>query len=168
MKLEKPEIAAFITSLVTGAIVAVAVWLLLYYLQQNLMPWLVLSLATIVGGITYLASLYTNQSYIHSKVKLIFKTIHEIKAGTEHEEEEIARSSNLTMVEKEVAEWAEERKTEIAELEERESFRREFIGNVSHELKTPIFNIQGYILTLLDGGLEDRSGTFVNSLASKA
>jgi two-component system phosphate regulon sensor histidine kinase PhoR len=59
------------------------------------------------------------------------------------------------MVEKEVAEWAEERKAEISELKAREIFRREFIGNVSHELKTPIFNIQGYILTLIDGGLED-------------
>lgn len=41
------------------------------------------------------------------------------------------------------------------ELQEREKFRREFIGNLAHELKTPIFNIQGYILTLLEGGLED-------------
>jgi len=53
--------------------------------------------------------------------------------------------------------WAAEFKSELDELKSREKFRREFIGNVSHELKTPIFNIQGYILTLLDGGLEDET-----------
>ena len=46
-------------------------------------------------------------------------------------------------------------------MKENENYRREFIGNVSHELKTPIFNIQGYIQTLLDGGLEDKD---VNSI----
>ncbi len=53
--------------------------------------------------------------------------------------------------------WAEERKNEIERLKKLEVYRKEFLGNVSHELKTPIFNIQGYILTLLDGGLEDQS-----------
>lgn len=157
VKLEKPEIVAFITALVTGISVAIMLWLLLYVLQQSVRPWLVLLMATAIGLVTFLVSLYTNQSYIYSKVKLIFKTIHEIKAGTEQEEDLIARKSNLSQVEKEVAAWTVARKTEIAELEERETFRREFIGNVSHELKTPIFNIQGYVLTLLDGGLEDQN-----------
>lgn len=155
MKFEKPKLAAFITSLITGFAVALAIWFTLYLAESFLRPWVVLTIATTVAGIAYIVALYTNQQYVYSKVKLIFKTIHEIKAGTEREEDQIARSTNLTMVEKEVAEWAEERKAEIAELNEREAFRREFIGNVSHELKTPIFNIQGYILTLIDGGLED-------------
>lgn len=55
----------------------------------------------------------------------------------------------------EVSKWAEEKRSEISELRERERFRREFIGNLAHELRTPIFSIQGYILTLLEGGLED-------------
>ena len=54
---------------------------------------------------------------------------------------------------KEVEEWDKNRSEEIAELKKLELFRQEFLGNVSHELKTPIFNIQGYIHTLLDGGL---------------
>lgn len=134
---------------------AAALWLALFLADSTLRLWLVLTIATSVAAITYAVGVYTIHQYVYNKVKLIFKTIHEIKAGTEREEEQIARSSNLTMVEKEVAEWAEERKAEIAELNERETFRREFIGNVSHELKTPIFNIQGYVLTLIDGGLED-------------
>lgn len=60
-------------------------------------------------------------------------------------------------LEKKVQEWSEERNDEIQRLEKLENYRREYLGNVSHELKTPIFNIQGYISTLLDGGLEDPS-----------
>lgn len=52
-------------------------------------------------------------------------------------------------------EWAKNKQEEVAKLKEQEKFRREFLGNISHELKTPIFSIQGYILTLLEGGLED-------------
>ena len=57
----------------------------------------------------------------------------------------------------EIVAWAEDRKEEIERLSKLEVYRKEFLGNVSHELKTPIFNIQGYVLTLLDGGLEDPS-----------
>ena len=53
--------------------------------------------------------------------------------------------------------WADERNSEISKLKEQEAFRREFLGNLAHELKTPIFSIQGYILTLLEGGLEDET-----------
>ena len=57
----------------------------------------------------------------------------------------------------EILAWADDRKNEIERLKKLEVYRKEFLGNVSHELKTPVFNIQGYILTLLDGGLEDTS-----------
>jgi two-component system phosphate regulon sensor histidine kinase PhoR len=65
------------------------------------------------------------------------------------------RNMDLEEARRDVEEWAEQKRKEISALKVREKYRREFIGNVSHELKTPIFNIQGYILTLLDGGLDD-------------
>ena len=61
----------------------------------------------------------------------------------------------VTEVEGELQAWAERNTLEIARLRENEQYRKEFVGNVSHELKTPLCSIQGYILTLLDGGLED-------------
>lgn len=71
-------------------------------------------------------------------------------------EEKPADSANLlTNVKFEVEEWARTQMKEIERLKELERYRKEFVGNVSHELKTPIFNIQGYILTLLEGGIED-------------
>jgi two-component system phosphate regulon sensor histidine kinase PhoR len=61
----------------------------------------------------------------------------------------------LAEVEHDVKIWADDKMAEIERLRDLEKYRKDFVGNVSHELKTPIFNIQGYILTLLDGGLED-------------
>ena len=57
----------------------------------------------------------------------------------------------------EVKDWADNQGEELKRLREMERYRKDFLGNVSHELKTPIFNIQGYLLTLLGGGLEDES-----------
>jgi len=59
-------------------------------------------------------------------------------------------------MEREVRDWAEDKSSEIEQLRTMERYRKEFLGNVSHELKTPIFNIQGYINTLLDGAWEDQ------------
>ncbi|MFL5765824.1 MAG: sensor histidine kinase [Bacteroidia bacterium] len=66
-------------------------------------------------------------------------------------------NNNVENLKQEIIAWADDRKDEIERLHKLEVYRKEFLGNVSHELKTPIFNIQGYVLTLLDGGLEDPS-----------
>lgn len=65
------------------------------------------------------------------------------------------RTITLEMLENEVRKWSHQQSKVVEELKSREQFRREYMGNVSHELKTPIFNIQGYILTLLDGAKDD-------------
>ncbi len=88
--------------------------------------------------------------YIRSRIDNLYRSVHDLRRGRKE------RSSDpLKMADADVAVWATERSEQIEKLEERERFRREFIGNLAHELKTPIFNIQGYILTLLEGGLED-------------
>ena len=87
--------------------------------------------------------------YIHSKISVIYKNIYKHKGVTRFVDVDI------DSVEKEVEDWAIQKENEILQMKASETYRREFIGNVSHELKTPIFNIQGYILTLLDGGLFD-------------
>ena len=87
--------------------------------------------------------------YVHSKISVIYKNIYKHKGVTRFV------NVDIDSVEKEVENWAMQKENEILEMKASETYRREFIGNVSHELKTPIFNIQGYILTLLDGGLYD-------------
>ncbi len=67
------------------------------------------------------------------------------------------KTKDLENTSKDVIDWARERSKEIEDLKHMAVYRREYVGNVSHELKTPIFNIQGYVLTLLDGGMDDAS-----------
>jgi two-component system phosphate regulon sensor histidine kinase PhoR len=88
---------------------------------------------------------------------MLYKTIHDTQVIDKDLGNKVKHTNILEEAEKEVKEWSEKRGSLIAQLKQQERYRKEFIGNVSHELKTPIFNIQGYILTLLDGGLEDDS-----------
>lgn len=99
---------------------------------------------------------YILDTFIYSRVKLIYKTIHDLKAPKRQEKTFVFDNKDLLgQANQEVLAWASDRKREIEDLKKLEAYRREFLGNVSHELKTPVFNIQGYILTLLDGGLDD-------------
>ena len=92
---------------------------------------------------------YTVKKLFHEKIKVIYKSIYKFK-GTSN-----IRDLDIDNVEREAEEWADAKEEELNAYKRDENYRREFIGNVSHELKTPIFNIQGYIQTLLDGGLND-------------
>lgn len=96
------------------------------------------------------------EKFIYKKIKVIYKTIHNLKLTTGENAKEFNLNTNvLTEVKDEVESWDKTNKAEIERLKGLENYRREFVGNVSHELKTPIFNIQGYLLTLLEGGLDD-------------
>ena len=92
---------------------------------------------------------YVVKIFFHEKIKVIYKNIYKFK-GTSN-----IKDLDIDNVEREAEEWADAKEEELNAYRRDENYRREFIGNVSHELKTPIFNIQGYIQTLLDGGLED-------------
>ncbi len=110
-------------------------------------------LGMIVFATAYGAFSFGIEKFIHSRIKVLYRTVHDLKRN--RTEGLVVKGDILEQVNAQVSEWATERRAEIQELQERERFRREFIGNLAHELKTPIFNIQGYILTLLEGGLED-------------
>ncbi len=117
--------------------------------------WWPVALAVVLFGVTYVAVLFATERFVHDRIQALYRTVHDLRRGGRKDDGPVLKGDVLYQVNTEVQAWARERRTEIAELEEREQFRREFIGNLSHELKTPIFNIQGYILTLLEGGLED-------------
>jgi len=95
------------------------------------------------------------EKFIYDKIKLIYKTIHKLKTDRGEEKNFEVKADTIELVNKEVQEWGEVQKKEIEQLKQMAKYRMEFLGNISHELKTPIFNIQGYVLTLLDGGLDD-------------
>ena len=120
-----------------------------------------LSVFVLLGGgfiASYLLITYFLKNYIYRKIKLIYKSIRSTKVSSVDKAEDIdLRKNMIDEVEKEVEEWAETQSKEIESLKAMETYRRNFLGNISHELKTPIFNIQGYIHTLLEGGLYDEN-----------
>ena len=111
----------------------------------------ILGLFVLSVAVTYA----TIERFIYQKVRIIYKNIHRFKSTKERAKDLRMNEDVMEKVQQDVMDWAQERVQEISQLKEQENFRKEFIGNLAHELKTPVFNIQGYILTLLEGALED-------------
>lgn len=155
MKTLKPWVLSVWFSLIVTALVTVVGMVYLEWEKVGFFAILIVFALSFV--IIFLASSVFVNSVIESRLKPIFKIIRGIpvKEATKTVElKKIFETSNLD-VNTEVTAWATNKQEEIKRLKELEQYRKEFVGNVSHELKTPIFNIQGYILTLLEGGLED-------------
>ena len=104
----------------------------------------------------YYVAIYYLRKYIYRKIKLIYKTIHKHKVSTEKKNKDIDITTNvIEEMEREVENWAESQRAELARYKTWSDYRRKFVGDISHELKTPIFNIQGYLHTLIDSELQD-------------
>ncbi len=93
--------------------------------------------------------------FIDERLKILYRSIRKGKFNTDEKRQFNMSEDVITKAEIDAKAWTEARLEEISKLKGQEEFRREFLGNLAHELKTPIFSIQGYLLTLLDGGLED-------------
>lgn len=126
---------------------------LVNYFSSNIIISLIVSIPVFLVIYGIYAGYFIN-SFIKSKVKPIYKTIHHFKPASADSQTNV-ENDPFIQVNKEVADWMHGKTKEIQQLRQMEKYRKEFLGNVSHELKTPIFNIQGYILTLLDGGIDD-------------
>lgn len=122
-----------------------------------------------VGILSFIIFYFVIKRFITEKLKILYRSIRKGKFENGSFNSFSLQEDVIEKAEKETKQWTEERMAEISNLKEQEEFRREFLGNLAHELKTPVFSIQGYILTLLEGGLEDEN---VNRLflerASKA
>jgi two-component system phosphate regulon sensor histidine kinase PhoR len=130
----------------------------LIWLITNPLEWHLVALTFLISFITcYFIFLWGISEFIDRKFRLIYKTIHNLKVGLKRDPQKVDLGEDVFgRIRQEVIDWDKRNRKEIARLTDQEKFRREFLGNVSHELKTPIFSIQGYILTLLEGGLEDK------------
>ncbi|WP_442589836.1 sensor histidine kinase [Pedobacter sp. AW31-3R] len=141
--------------LITALAVGLSIGLVNFYFQQS---WYFMLISFGVSFITsFIMFYYLLEKYIYSKVKLIYKLIHNLKLGKDLKDAlgEYVSSDPINDVEHEVKEWAGAKKKEIDVLKKQEQFRREFLSNVSHEFKTPLFAIQGYIETLQDCIVDD-------------
>ncbi len=119
--------------------------------------WIFIVTFAILFVISYLLTHFFLQSFIYRKIKLIYKFIYQTKA-TKREEfyyKNILPQKSIDEVSEDVEKWAEQRKQEIEVLQRNEAYRKEFLQNLSHEFKTPVFAIQGYVDTLLQGALDN-------------
>jgi len=156
MNLSEPRKLAFVNALITSIFVLIAWLLSLYISGLHISPVIIFISALAVFAFVFFFFRYTLEHFIYQKIKVIYKTISKYKRQRDTAKQKLnLQDDTLENVHEEVIRWGEDHKNEIEKLEKMAEYRREFLGNISHELKTPIFNIQGYVLTLLDGGLED-------------
>lgn len=143
-----------ISLMLTLVLSALSLVLMVVLDQLPYWPYLLL-FVPLCFGVAFTITYFMIMVFLQNKVRMIYRTMHELRNKKSRGGRVNMDTDVLGEIGKDAQDWATERRKEIAELEERELYRREFIGNLSHELKTPLFNIQGYILTLLEGGLED-------------
>ena len=142
-------------SFFTALALAVPISLLVFIIEKRWQPAIISFIFILLGG--YLLITFILEKFIYRKIKLIYKFIYQTKATKKEETyyKYLLPQKSIEEVSKDVEAWAEENKQEIELLRRNEQFRREFLQNLSHEFKTPVFAIQGYVDTLLQGALEN-------------
>ena len=145
------------TSAWIGLLAAVIVAVLIAVIHANgySVHWLAAVVAVLVTfAVVAFVALFLIRKYVAYKLKPIYSIVLSRDVHTREIFSEL-QDKKVENIGEELTAWADTNDKEIARLKEAEQFRKQYLGNVAHELKTPIFNVQGYISTLLDGGLED-------------
>jgi len=147
-----PQQLAALTALIISVPIAIGIYIF------KPVWWIALSSLLVIFTGSFGLILYTLQRFIYRKIKLIYKFIYQTKASKREEfyYKNILPEKSIDEVKEDVENWARQRKAEIDRLQQNEAFRKEFLQNLSHELKTPIFAIQGYVETLLNGASENK------------
>jgi two-component system phosphate regulon sensor histidine kinase PhoR len=127
-----------------------------YYLMHPRW-WVALIVFVIIFIGSFLLIQFTLERFIYRKIKLIYKFIYQTKASKREEiyYKYLLPQKSIDEVREDVEKWAKQQNEEIEVLKTNEAYRKEFLQNLAHEFKTPIFAVQGYIDTLLDGALEN-------------
>lgn len=151
-KLRKPYRFAAVTSLLIAALLTFLVGFLFADWSAQMM----LSLgafALISFALTFVIIQWRIEQFIYSRIKKLYDDLTILQSSAINTGPVTTDMKTLTA---EIEKFAQEKKLEIDGLKVREQYRKDFLGNISHELKTPLFMIQGYILTLLDGAVDDK------------
>lgn len=124
-----------------------------YYLKEENEYVGLIFLILLTFIISFFIIQYRTKRYIFKRIRKIYD---EFSVLNEDELSKEYATTDIDALSKSVQEYVQEKRIEIKNLTERDSFRKDFLGNVSHELKTPLFTVQGYILTLIEGGVNDK------------
>jgi len=146
------RISLFISAIITVLVVFI---LLIESLLGNYEILVFLSIPVFFILTYFIIWVFLNK-FIYEKIKPLYRAIREPADRKKSMKERDEEPADVIAVAKgDIEKWTKKQIKELERLKDLEKYRKEFVGNVSHELKTPIFNIQGYILTLLEGGLDD-------------
>lgn len=149
-KLKKTYKFAFKTSAYITFFLALLMSVFLYH--TNSTNWLLVPVIILTYIICFVIIQYRVERFIYRRVKRIYDDLTLLESTSLRNQPITTDMGTLT---KEIDKYARDKKLEIETLKIREEYRKEYLGNVSHELKTPLFTVQGYIFTLLDGAMND-------------
>jgi len=152
MQLKNTYKFAFKSALLLTAVLSLAVCCFLFFFYTlKLIPILVFTILCFF--LSFLVIQYRAQNYIFKRVKQIYDDLTLLESASFRKK---GITTDMSTLKEEIDRYAKDKKIEIETLKIREEYRKEFLGNVSHELKTPLFTVQGYLETLIDGAAEDK------------
>ena len=108
---------------------------------------------TAIFTISFFIIQYRAERFIYRRLKKIYE---DVSILNENDLKKESTTTDIEKLSKSMQRFVEGKRLEIESLTERDSFRRDFLGNLAHELKTPLFTVQGYILTLMEGAVNDK------------
>lgn len=144
---------ALYSSLLIAACNTIVAGVFFYFISGYLSSWLFLFFL-LVFIISFFILQFRIEKFINVRIKKIYR---DVRLLDKNNFAKPPITTDMDMLTREVERFAHDKKLEIETLNIRENYRKEFMGNISHELKTPLFTVQGYILTLLDGAMKDKT-----------
>lgn len=154
-RLRKSYKFAFRSALFIAIILTTALWAFVWFSKMAEIQLVSIALFFIAVFLTSFILIQIRlEKYIYRRIKQIYDDVSLLESSSFTSGSVTTDMKTLT---EEIEKFAKDKKIEIDTLKIREEYRKDFLGNISHELKTPLFTVQGYILTLLDGALEDKS-----------
>jgi len=146
------------TTILVWLVQMIIMFSLWYFFEVDVDVLWLLVIAALTFAVFYFTIGYVLEQLIFRKVKLIYKFISDTKADPKLKKSNKSvtlNSLSIDNVNEDVVDWAERTEKELEDMKSLETYRKNFVGNISHELKTPLFSIQGYLHTLLDGAIYD-------------
>lgn len=153
MAFRKTYFFAFTLASLLSFVASALLYFFSFYFKTPIGIRFILLFFIVLLGLSFVIIQSSVKNFIYKQVQKIYSTVAFLDVA---DVDKKAITSDMDTLSKKVKEFAEGKRLEIEMLQLREGYRREFLGNISHELKTPIFTIQGYILTLLEGAVKSK------------